>query len=558
MQDFIRLTRTLWDSANDLRTNSSLSLKQFSEPVLGLIFLKFADVKFENVKQLLETEYKENEIKFGRAKPFTEKDYIARWVIYLPDSARFAFLLNQPEWADIGRLLNDAMKLVEESNSELRGILPKSYTGLENSVLVSLLKNFNQIPNDIEGDVFGMIYEYFLGKFALGEGQGGWEFFTPTSLVKLIVNIIEPFKGRIFDPACGSGGMFVQSAEFVKQNHKNVSDVAIYGQEKTADTVKIAKMNLALHGLSWDIKEWLTHNNDLHDSVGKFDFVMANPPFNMDKIDKEKIKNDPRYTFGIPNVDNGNYLWIQIFHSTLNEKWRAGFVMANSASDARSSEMNIRKELIENNVVDVMVSVGTNMFFNVTLPCSLWFFDKDKKNTPRRDTVLFLDIRGIYRQIDRAHRELTEEQVQYIANIVRLYRNEAIPNFWDYIDFQIQNIDAQIAELGNGKIEKEEKQTLSERKVIAEKLKSDWNMNFNNGYIDIKGLCKVSTHEEIKNQGYSLNSGRYVWIADGIEEDFDFEERIEELNESFIALTQEAHKLEEGIMENMSLLLNKK
>jgi type I restriction enzyme M protein len=213
---------------------------------------------------------------------------------------------------------------------------------------------------------------------------------------------------------------------------------------------------------------------------------MANPPFNMSGIDKEKIKNDPRYAFGIPNVDNGNYLWIQIFHSTLNEKGRAGFVMANSASDARSSEMNIRKELIENNIVDVMVSVGTNMFFNVTLPCSLWFFDKDKKNTPRKDKVLFLDIRGIYRQIDRAHRELTEEQVQYIANIVRRYRGETIPDFCEYVDAQVQALDDLISDLGDGKIEKEEKQTLTERKAIAERLKLDWQANFQAGYADVK------------------------------------------------------------------------
>ena len=243
----------------------------------------------------------------------------------------------------------------------------------------------------------------------------------------------------ILDPACGSWWMFVQSADFIKQNHKSTSNVAIYWQEKTADTIKIAKMNLALHGLNWDIKEWLTHQIDHHDSIGKFDFVMANPPFNMSRIDKEKIKDDKRYPYWLPSNDNWNYLWIQIFASCLNSNWRAGFVMANSASDARSSEAEIRKNLIQNNIVDVMVSVWPNMFFNVTLPCTLWFFDKQKINTLRKDTILFLDIKHIFRQIDRAHRDLTEEQIEYIASIVKLYRNEEV-NFDKYINSQINII----------------------------------------------------------------------------------------------------------------------
>jgi type I restriction enzyme M protein len=558
MQDFLKLTNTLWESANNLRTNSSLSLKQFSEPVLGLIFLKFADVKFQKTVKILEQEQKENEAKYGRAKPITEKDYIARGVIYLPEPAQFSYLINQSEGSDIGKALNDAMKLIEENNHELKGILPKSYTGLTDSVLINLLRNFNQIPDNIEGDVFGMIYEYFLGKFALSEWQGGGEFFTPTSLVKLIVNILEPFKGRIFDPACGSGGMFVQSAEFVKNNHKNISDVAIYGQEKTGDTLKIAKMNLALHGLSGDIREWLTHINDLHNSVGQFDFVMANPPFRMTWLDQEKLKTDPRYPFWVPSVDNGNYLWIQIFYSTLNTTGRAGFVMANSASDARNSEGDIKKALIEDNVVDVMVSVGKNMFFNVTLPCTLWFLDKGKKNTLRKDTILFLDIRNIFRQIDRAHRELTEEQIQYISNIARLYRWENIVDFEKFIDTQIEIIKEKIEEFGTSRENKVIIQTLEERIKIAEELKISWETNFKDGYQDILWLCKVATIEAVKNQWYSLNSGRYVWVTDWVEEDFVFEERIEGLSEELITLTQESHKLEEKIIENIGSLFLKK
>ncbi len=508
--------------------------------------------------KILEQEQKENEAKYGRAKPITEKDYIARGVIYLPEHAQFSYLINQSEWSDIGKTLNDAMKLIEENNHELKGILPKSYTGLTDSVLINLLRNFNQIPDNIEGDVFGMIYEYFLGKFALSEWQGGGEFFTPTSLVKLIVNILEPFKGRIFDPACGSGGMFVQSAEFVKNNHKNISDVAIYGQEKTGDTVKIAKMNLALHGLSGDIREWLTHINDLHNSVGQFDFVMANPPFNMKWLDQEKLKTDPRYPFGVPSVDNGNYLWIQIFYSTLNATGRAGFVMSNATSDARGSEMNIRKELVDNSAVDIMVSVWNNMFFNVTLPCSLWFLDKAKKNTSRKDTILFLDIRKIFRQIDRAHREFTEEQVQYIANIARLYRWETLVDFDTYIDSQIELVQNKIREYWNSKDDKAMIQSFEERIKIAKELKISWNENFKDWYQDIRWLCKVATLEEVKNQWYSLNSGRYVGITDGIEEDFVFEERIEELSEEFVILTQESHQLEEKIMGNISSIFSVK
>ena len=277
----------------------------------------------------------------------------------------------------------------------------------------------------------------------------------------------------------------------------------------------------------------------------------------MSGIDRDKLKNDPRYPFGIPNADNGNYLWIQIFYSTLNATGRAGFVMSNAAGDARSSEMNIRKELIEDHAVDVMVSVGSNMFFNVTLPCTLWFFDRGKKNTPRKDTILFIDIRSIYHQIDRAHRELTPEQIQYIARIARLYRGETVEDFGEYIDTQVRGMDARMVELKNTKEDKEERQALEDRKNIALKLKIQYNDLFGEGYRDIKGLCRVATTPEVRDQGYSLNAGRYVGVADGVEEDFDFEERMEELHEAFVGLTREAHTLEEGIMENMGLLFGR-
>jgi type I restriction enzyme M protein len=305
-------------------------------------------------------------------------------------------------------------------------VLPKTYMRLHNDTLIALLKTFSEIPMDIEGDVFGKIYEYFLGKFAMSEGQKGGEFFTPTAIVKLIVEIIEPFSGRIFDPACGSGGMFVQSARFVQNHAHNPSaEISIYGQEKTAETVRLCRMNLAVHGLSGDIKQANTYYENVHNCRGRFDFVMANPPFNVDGVDKEKIKDDPRYPFGLPRVDNANYLWIQEFYSALNTRGRAGFVMANSASDARASELDIRRKLIEAHVVDVMISIGSNFFYTVTLPCTLWFFDNGKRDSERKDRVLFLDARHIYKQIDRAQREFTPEQIEFLANIVRLYRGEA-------------------------------------------------------------------------------------------------------------------------------------
>ena len=255
------------------------------------------------------------------------------------------------------------MRAIEADNEDLKDVLPRTYNRLDKDLLVSLLKNFAAVPMDIEGDAFGKIYEYFLGRFAMSEGQKGGEFFTPTSIVKLIVEIIEPYHGRIYDPACGSGGMFVQSAAFVDHHKKAVTDISIYGQEKVEETIRLCKMNLAVHGLSGDIRQGVTYYEDIHKSVGRFDFVMANPPFNVDRVDKEKLKDDPRYPFGLPRTDNANYLWIQVFYSALSDTGRAGFVMANSAGDARSSELEIRKKMLEDRAVDVMISVGPNFFY---------------------------------------------------------------------------------------------------------------------------------------------------------------------------------------------------
>jgi len=507
-----KIERRLWDVADELRANSKLKSSEYSVPVLGLIFLRYADHKFAQVEKEL----------VGKAtgrRTIGKADYQAKGVMFLPEEARFSKLLKLPEGENIGKAINDAMRAIETENEELRDVLPKTYNRLENSILIELLKAMASIPMDIEGDVFGKIYEYFLGEFALAEGQHGGEFYTPTAIVKLIVETIGPFHGRILDPACGSGGMFVQSARFVENHRRNPNaEIMVYGQEKIAETVRLCKMNLAVHGLSGDIRQGNTYYEDLHNSVGKFDFVMANPPFNVDRVDKERIKNETaRYPLGMPTADNANYLWIQVFYSALSKVGRAGFVMANSAADARSSELEIRKRLIEAHAVDVVVAVGPNFFYTVPLACTLWFLDRGKQDTERRDKVLFLDARQFYRQIDRAHRDFTPEQIEFLANIVRLYRGEK-PEM----------------DMGSHPI---------------------MQRHFPNGkYVDVLGLCKVASVKEIETQGFSLNPGRYVGVAEREADDFEFSERLQQLNEELETLNTEARQLEEEISANVAKL----
>lgn len=324
------------------------------------------------------------------------------------------------------------MAEIEKHNPQLAGVLPRTYQIFTSTLLKELLKKVSEIPVSLDYDAFGRIYEYFLGEFARTEGSKGGEFYTPSSIVRLLVEVIEPFHGRILDPACGSGGMFVQSARFVAEHQKNAADeLFIHGVEKTDDTGRLARMNLAIHGLEGDIRHGghiNSYYDDPHEAVGKFDFVLANPPFNVNAVDKDRLAAEVgagrRFPFGLPRSDNANMLWIQLFYSSLNDQGRAGFVMANSASDARSSEQEIRKQLIEARAVDVMVAVGPSMFYTVTLPCTLWFLDKGKHGTPRAETILFIDARHIYRQIDRAHRDWADTQIGFIANVVRLYRGE--------------------------------------------------------------------------------------------------------------------------------------
>jgi len=396
------LEKRLWDAADQFRANSGLKAQEYSGPILGLIFLRFADVRFAARRAALE---KAGATSRRGSRVDDPAAYHAEGVLYLAAEARFDYLLGLPEAADIGAKVNASMRAVEKHNPQLNGVLPKTFNLFTSALLKGLLKKMSEIPATLDFDAFGRIYEYFLGAFAMTEGQGGGEFYTPASIVRLLAEVIEPYHGRIFDPACGSGGMFVQSARFVAEHQANpAAELSICGVEKTDETGRLCRLNLAVHGLEGDIRHGGNVNSyydDPHAATGQFDFVLANPPFNVNAVDKERLKDmvgaGRRYPFGLPRTDNGNYLWIQLFYSALNAKGRAGFVMANSASDARSSEQELRQQLIQAKAVDVMVAVGPNMFYTVTLPCTLWFFDRGKAKTKRADTVLFIDARHIYR-----------------------------------------------------------------------------------------------------------------------------------------------------------------
>ena len=522
------LETRLWAAADDLRANSGLKAQEYSGPILGLIFLRFAEVRFADKRAQLEKADASSRHSRRVDEPTA---YHADNVLYLAPEARFDYLLNLPEGNDIGGKVNAAMREVEKDNPQLDGVLPKTFNLFTGTLLKELLKKISEIPATLEFDAFGRIYEYFLGKFAMVEGSGGGEFYTPASIVQLLVQVIEPYHGRILDPACGSGGMFVQSARFVSEHHKNpAAELSICGVEKTDETGRLARLNLAVHGLEGEIRHGGNVNSyydDPHTATGQFDFVLANPPFNVNAVDKERLKDmvgeGRRFPFGLPKPDNANYLWIQLFYSALNAKGRAGFVMANSASDAHSSEQELRQKLIEAHAVDVMVAVGPNMFYTVTLPCTLWFLDRGKAKTKRADTVLFIDARHIYRQVDRAHRDWTPAQIGFIANLVRLYRGEAL-------DLTVGG-DETAAKL---------------KEVFGNKP----------AYADILGLCKAATLTEIEAQGWSLNPGRYVGVAPGEEvSDEDFKEQLETLNEELETLNAQARDLEQTIAGNVAEIL---
>ncbi|MEQ1574480.1 MAG: class I SAM-dependent DNA methyltransferase [Vicinamibacterales bacterium] len=516
----------LWKAADQLRANSGLTSAQYSQPVLGLIFIRFAEVRFLAQRAMLEKQAKGSRRGSRMDDPAA---YHAEGVLYLTPNARFDHLLRLPEAADAGKAVNEAMRDIEKHNQTLAGVLPKTYQIFTSTLLKELLKKVSEIPSTTEGDAFGRIYEYFLGEFARTEGQRGGEFYTPLSIVRLLVEVLEPFHGLILDPACGSGGMFVQSARFVSEHRKSpAKELSIHGQEKVGDTVKLCRMNLAVHGLEGDIKEGISYYDDGHKATGRFDFLLANPPFNVNAVDKERLKSDTgkgkRFPFGLPSADNANYLWIQLFYSALNARGRAGFVMANSASDARSSEQELRRKLIEDKAVDAVVAVGPNMFYTVTLPVTLWFLDRGKKKTPRAERVLFIDARHIYRQIDRAHRDWTPAQIGFLGNIVRLYRGEEL-------DFTLGGDEAEV------KI----------KDVFGKRPK----------FKDVLGLCRAATVKEIVGQDWSLNPGRYVGVAPGESvSDEDFLAQLEVLNEELEVLNTQARAAERAIARNIAELLD--
>jgi type I restriction enzyme M protein len=626
-----QLEDNLWSAADKLRADSGLKASEYATPILGLIFLRFASIRFNKVKPQIENELKAQKSK--RLQQTEAEIALAKCGFYLPEKARYDYLLNLPEEEDIAKAIKQAMEEIENYKPELLDSLPKDeyfklYSPNDKSLPKSLLKIFADIPEDATGDVFGKVYEYFLAEFALAEGQGGGEFFTPTSVVRLMVEIIEPYKGTIFDPACGSGGMFVQSSYFVDKRReelhdRDTKDLMVYGVEKTPETVKLARMNLAVNGLRGEIKPANSYYEDPYDCYEKFDHVMANPPFNVDDVNLDRVKEQKRFNeYGIPQnktkksgkdkkdintVPNANYLWINLFATSLKPNGRAALVMANSASDARNSEAVIRQKLVQSGVIDCMLTLPKNMFYTVTLPATLWFFNK--ANEGKEPKVLFIDTRNIFRQVTRSLREFTEEHIQNIAAIVRLYRGETA-RFQSLIaSYQKQAVEyAQQAKQlepdvkniissfeaaketseaiqkkvdaanGNGKSFQQELSKVNRDLARAQKEKEEIERKYNalldqqeyflghinwlqdrfpNGiYEDVIGLCKAATLKDIEEQDYSLNPGRYVGVVieeDGLTE-AEFLLEMRDRHTLLFDLNKKAALLEEQIGANLSLI----
>ena len=598
-----QLEEKLWAAADKLRTESGLKSTQYSTPVLGLIFLRFASNKYDKFKDEIEAEYAASQ---NTRNPKTREEIaLSKVGFYLPEESRFDYLLSLSEQEDIPRKIKEAMEGIEQYKPELVGSLPKeeyfnlepkgdNYSIRDYSLTASLLKIINTIPKNLSGDIFGKVYEFFLGKFASSEGKGGGEYYTPTSVVRLMVEMIEPFHGRILDPACGSGGMFVQSADFVQRSSANPDNISVYGIEKEGETVKLARMNMFLHGLNNHIVHGNSYYSDPHNSYGSFDFVMANPPFNGDDVSYDKVKDDRRFNeYGIPKnktksknkdsetVPNANYLWINQFATALNDTGRAALVMASIATDAGKSEAEIRARLVEDGIVSAMLSLPSNMFYSVTLPATLWFFDKARRDDKR---VLFINARNTYRQVDRAHREFTDEHIANLVCIRHLYQGNEVQ--WHLL---MSHYDMRISELNqkyeaveqNNRISAEAEDFLikNPKKNLSQELKKkletsntelqetqkqleymtsmrQWLVdNFPEGkYRDVVGLCKAATIEEIREQDYSLNPGRYVGVSFDIEDKNDFKEAMKALSEELTILNFEGQKLMKQILDKLSLL----
>ncbi len=615
-----KLEAELWESADLLRAGSKLTSNQYCMPVLGLIFLRYAYSRFK----LVEAEILSNRpSRGGRVLPVEASDFAAKSALFLPKEAQYDYLVNLPAniaaaglvskdghpMNSLGEVVNNAMTLVEEQSEQLAGVLPKDYTIFSDELLSELLRIFNNSAmDDVGGDVIGRIYEYFLNKFAKNIASDDGVFFTPKSLVKMIVNILEPKSGVLLDPACGSGGMFVQTGDFVNNAGMSANTaMTFYGQEKVEYNAQLCLMNMAVHGLTGVIKsgdEANTFYHDAHNLAGCCDYVMANPPFNVDKVKSESCESAGRLPFGLPGVNkskevgNANYLWISYFYAYLNETGRAGFVMASSATDSQGRDKDIRQKLVETGHVDVMVSVGNNFFYTKSLPCSLWFFDKGK-DTERLDKVLFIDARNYYTVVDRTLNEWTDWQLRNLNAIVWLYRGEKekyralldayyrelsdrATQLVDTVTHRIAVCHGGFAEVLESLEAFKEKQQRRMAFVLKDVLKRDkkrteaeWNARiaevdeaitvakealwlvdkFGEGeYRDIPGLCKVADRSEIEAKGWSLTPGAYVGVAPVEDDGVDFKQRMAEIHAELLTLQAQSNELMETISRNMEEL----
>ena len=590
-----KLEAELWESADLLRQGSKLTSNQYCMPVLALLFLRYAYSRYK----MVETEILQSRpMRGGRVMPVEPSDFAAKSALYLPKEAQFDYLVNLPDNIiaaglkgkdghdinSLGEAVNNAMQLVEDQSEQLTGVLPKTYTSFADDLLRELLRIFNnKTIDEVGGDVIGRIYEYFLSKFAKAVASDDGVFFTPKSLVKMLVNVLEPKQGVMLDPACGSGGMFVQTGDFVNAAGMNANtNMTFFGQEKVEYNAQLCLMNMAVHGLNGKIvsgDEANSFYHDAHNLVGKCDYVMANPPFNVDKVKAESTSAAGRLPFGLPGVNaktkeigNANYLWISYFYAYLNNHGRAGFVMASSATDSANKDRDIREKLVNTGDVDVMVSVGNNFFYTLSLPCSLWFFDRNK-NADIRDKVLFIDARNYFTIVDRTLNEWTEWQLRNLQAIVHLYRGEkekyqALIADYDKalngktvatLEDALQKQKAEAKQLIADAPRKDKKRIEAEQNALIAELEDtletarqfEWlTSKFGDGkYQDVPGLCKIATIQEIEEKNYSLTPGAYVGVAEQEDDGVDFHERMNEIHAELAQLNKEANVLMDEIQK---------
>lgn len=585
-----KLEADLWESADLLRAGSKLTSSQYCMPVLALLFLRYAYSRFKMVEAEL---LKNRPSRGGRVMPVEPSDFAAKSALYLPREAQFDYLVSLPDNQPLGEAVNHAMTLVEGQSEQLTGILPKSYTMFSDELLRELLRIFNnKTLDEIGGDVIGRIYEYFLSKFAKAVASDDGVFFTPKSLVKMLVNVLEPKQGIMLDPACGSGGMFVQTGDFVNAGGMNANtQMTFYGQEKVEFNAQLCLMNMAVHGLNGRIisgDEANSFYHDAHNLAGKCDYVMANPPFNVDKVKSESASAAGRLPFGLPGVNartkeigNANYLWISYFYAYLNDHGRAGFVMASSATDSANKDRDIREKLVLTGDVDVMVSVGNNFFYTLSLPCSLWFFDKAKR-LENKNRVLFIDARNYYTVVDRTLNEWSEWQLKNLQAIVHLYRGETekyrqlVAEYNDALDGRtLQQCEEELVAIKQAakdavanavrkekkRVEREQNESIAEAEAMLETAhQREWltsKFGLDGEYQDVLGLCKIATLSEIEEKNYSLTPGAYVGVAEAEDDGVDFHERMNEIHSELVSLNKEANLLMNEIMKEWKTLNSK-